>query len=642
MCGITGIFDLREQRPIDRDVLQRINDIQSHRGPDEAGLHLEPGLGLGHRRLSIIDIAAGQQPLANEDDSVWVVFNGEIYNFVDLIPELTALGHTFRTRSDTETIVHAWEQWGVDCVHHFRGMFAFALWDRRQQVFFMARDRLGIKPMHYAVTDEGFLVFGSELKTLTAWPGFRRDIDDEAVEDYFGYGYVPEPRTIYRNAFKLPPGHRMLIRRGHPLPVPEEYWDVPFQSLPSMSLAQAEAEFIERFREAVKIRMVAEVPLGAFLSGGVDSSAVVAMMAGLTDQPVKTCSIAFTNPKFDESDYARQVAERYRTDHHSNLVESDDISLVDELARLYDEPYADSSAMPTYRVCQLARKDVTVALSGDGGDENFIGYRRYRWHGIEEKMRRALPGFVRQPLFRTLGRLYPKADWAPKVLRAKTTFEAMARDTVEGYFHGVSVMSDRMRAPLYSAAFRRELQGYHALEVMRAHAANAPTEDPLSLIQYIDLKTYLPGDILTKVDRASMAHSLEVRVPLLDHELVEWISGLPPDFKLRGGEGKYVFKKALEPVLPHDILYRPKMGFAVPLAAWFRGPLAARLREAVLGATMRACGVFDMDYLATLVGQHQSGRRDHSAALWSLLMFESFLRNAGVGADAGPVWREAA
>jgi asparagine synthase (glutamine-hydrolysing) len=265
MCGITGIFDLREQRPIDREILQRINDIQSHRGPDEAGLHLEPGLGLGHRRLSIIDIAAGQQPLANEDDSVWVVFNGEIYNFVDLIPELTTLGHTFRTRSDTETIVHAWEQWGVDCVHHFRGMFAFALWDRKQQVFFMARDRLGVKPLHYAITDDGFLVFGSELKTLTAWPGFRRDIDDEAVEDYFGYGYVPEPRTIYKTARKLSPGHRMLIRRGKPLPQPEEYWDVPFTPHGGISLEDANAEFIARFREAVDIRMVAEVPLGAFL-----------------------------------------------------------------------------------------------------------------------------------------------------------------------------------------------------------------------------------------------------------------------------------------------------------------------------------------------------------------------------------------
>ncbi|HMW41542.1 MAG TPA: amidotransferase 1, exosortase A system-associated [Plasticicumulans sp.] len=642
MCGIAGIVDLRERRNIEADVLASMNQVQFHRGPDEGGVHIEPGVGLAHRRLSIIDLSSGQQPLWNEDHTVVVVFNGEIYNYQGIAAELQALGHTFRTHSDTEVIVHAWEQWGEACVTRFRGMFAFALWDRNTETLFLARDRLGKKPLHYALLPDGQLIFGSELKILAAHPRFPRALDPLAVEDYFAYGYIPDPRSIYRAALKLPPAHTLCLRRGEPLPAPKSYWDAPFAPLPAMSVEDAGAELIERLREATRIRLMSEVPLGAFLSGGVDSSAVVAMMAGLSDEPVKTCSIAFDDPRFNEAQFAQQVADRFRTEHRVETVDPDDFDLIDRLAWLYDEPYADSSALPTYRVCQLARRSVTVALSGDGGDENLAGYRRYKWHSYEERLRSALPLGVRRPLFGLLGKVYPKADWAPRVLRAKTTFEAMARDTVEGYFHGVSVMSDRMRAPLYSAAFRRELQGYHALEVMRAHAANAPTEDPLSLIQYIDLKTYLPGDILTKVDRASMAHSLEVRVPLLDHELVEWISGLPPDFKLRGGEGKYVFKKALEPVLPHDILYRPKMGFAVPLAAWFRGPLAARLREAVLGATMRACGVFDMDYLATLVGQHQSGRRDHSAALWSLLMFESFLRNAGVGADAGPVWREAA
>ncbi len=629
MCGITGIFDLREQRPIDREVLRRINDMQWHRGPDESGLYLEPGLGFGHRRLSIIDIAAGQQPMFNEDGTVAVVFNGEIYNFVDLIPELTALGHVFKTRSDTETIVHAWEQWGVDCVHHFRGMFAFALWDRRQQVFFMARDRLGVKPLHYAITDEGFLVFGSELKTLTAWPGFRRDIDDEAVEEYFGYGYVPEPRTIYKAALKMPPGHRVLIRRGRPVPAPEEYWDVPFAPLPAMRVEDAQSEFIERFREAVKIRMVAEVPLGAFLSGGVDSSAVVAMMAGLADQPVKTCSIAFSDPKYDESDHALRVAERYRTDHHVNTVEADDISLLDELARLYDEPYADSSAMPTYRVCQLARKDVTVALSGDGGDENFAGYRRYRWHSYEERMRRLLPYGVRHPLFGFLGRVYPKADWAPKVFRAKTTFQAMARDTVEGYFHGVSVMGDDLRNRLYSAAFKKRLNGYRAVEVMRRHFERCKHLDTVSQVQYLDMKTYLVGDILTKVDRASMAHALEVRVPFLDHRLMEWVSGLPVDFKLHGTEGKYMLKKALEPYLPHEVMYRRKMGFSIPLAEWFRGPLKARLRSSLLSPAMADTGRFDMAFLKRMCDEHGSGVRDYSASLWSLLMFATFLDHLG-------------
>ncbi len=627
MCGITGVFDLREQRTINRDVLARINDMQWHRGPDEAGLHIEPGLGLGHRRLSIIDIAAGQQPLANEDDTVWVVFNGEIYNFVDLIPELTALGHVFKTRSDTETIVHAWEQWGEDCVHHFRGMFAFALWDRNRHALFLARDRLGVKPLHYALSDDGFLIFGSELKTLTAWPGFRREIDDQAVEEYFAYGYVPEPRTIYRAALKLPPGHRLLIRRGEPVGTPREYWDVPFQPHLALSLEDAEEEFIERLREAVKIRMVAEVPLGAFLSGGVDSSAVVAMMAGLTESPVKTCSIAFSDPKYDEAEYARQVALRYRTDHHMNRVEADDFGLVDELAHLYDEPYADSSAMPTYRVCQLARKTVTVALSGDGGDENFAGYRRYRWHSYEERMRLMLPYGLRKPLFGFLGAAYPKADWAPKVLRAKTTFEAMARDTVEGYFHGVSVMGDGMRARVFSREFKRRLNGYSAVEVLRRHHAKNPGRDIVSQVQYLDMKTYLAGDILTKVDRASMAHALEVRVPFLDHKLVEWVSGLPVDFKLRGSEGKFMLKQALEPYLPNDILYRRKMGFSIPLAEWFRGPLKEKLRVALRSQRMADSGLFDMTYLERMADEHARGLRDYSSPLWALLMFEAFLRN---------------
>ena len=626
MCGITGVFDLRERRPINKEALQRINDMQQHRGPDEGGIHLEPGIGLGHRRLSIIDIATGQQPLANEDDSVWIVFNGEIYNFGDLIPELTSLGHRFKTRSDTETIVHAWEQWGIDCVSHFRGMFAFAIWDRNQQVLFMARDRLGVKPLHYAVTDDGFLVFGSELKTITAWPAFRREIDDEAVEDYFGYGYVPEPRTIYKNALKLSPGHRLLVRRGHPMPPPDQYWDIPFAPLPQMSIEDAQSDFIDRFSEAVRIRLVAEVPLGAFLSGGVDSSGVVAMMAGLSDKPVKTCAISFSDPRYNESDYARQVAERYHTDHHEHLVESNDVSLVDQLAHLYDEPYADSSAMPTYRVCEQARKDVTVALSGDGGDENFVGYRRYRWHGIEEKMRRLMPDGVRIPLFGTLGRLYPKADWAPREFRAKTTFEALGRDTVAGYFHGVSVCNDALRKRMFSDAFKKRLNGYNAVEVLRRHDHNNPSRDIYGQVQYLDMKTYLVGDILTKVDRASMAHALEVRVPFLDHKLVEWVSGLPSSMKIQGAESKFMLKKALEPYLPHEIMYRRKMGFSIPLAEWFRGELKPLLYESLTSTRLGDTGLFNMAEIKAMVDEHVSGARDHNPALWSLLMFDAFLR----------------
>ncbi len=626
MCGIVGIFDAVERRPVDRSLLGRMNETQFHRGPDEGGLHTEPGLGLAHRRLSIIDLSAGRQPMYNEDGSVVVVYNGEIYNYRELTDELVALGHSVRTRCDTEVIVHAWEQWGEECVQRFRGMFAFALWDRARETLFLARDRLGIKPLFYALLDDGSLVFASELKALLAHPQLRREIEPRAIEDYFAYGYVPEPRTILKQAFKLPPGHTLAVRRGASLPSPREYWDVPFAPIGRLDEREAQEELVRRLREAVRIRLVADVPLGAFLSGGVDSSAVVAMMASLSTEPVNTCSISFGDPKFDEARYAAMVAERYRTDHHVERVRADDVDLVDKLAGLYDEPYADSSAIPTYRVCALARQRVTVALSGDGGDETLAGYRRYRWQTYEERVRTLFPAGARRLVFGWLGRLYPKLDWAPRVLRAKSTLESLARGSVEGYFHGVSILGDALRERLFSRQLRNELAGYQAVEVLRGHAGRAPVDHPLSLVQYLDMKTYLVGDILTKVDRASMAHSLEVRVPILDHKLVEWTSSLPPQMKLNGREGKYILKKAMEPHLPNDILYRPKMGFAVPLATWFRGPLRQRVRAAVLGPVLGDTGWFDRRFLEQMIEQHQIGARDYSAPLWSLLMFEAFQR----------------
>ncbi|ODU10895.1 MAG: asparagine synthetase B [Rubrivivax sp. SCN 71-131] len=627
MCGITGLFDTRGKRPVDDVTLRRMNASQAHRGPDEGSLHIEPGLGFGHRRLSIIDIASGHQPLFNEDGSVVIVFNGEIYNYQELIPELQALGHVFHTKSDTECIVHAWEAWGEDCVQRLRGMFAFAIWDRKRQSLFMARDRLGVKPLYYALLDDGTLLFGSELKAVLAHGGMRRDLDPLAVEEYFALGYVAEPRTVFRQARKLPPGHCLLAEHGKPLPAPREYWDVRFTLDNPLGAADAQEELVARIRESVRLRMIAEVPLGAFLSGGVDSSAVVAMMAGLSGEPVNTCSIGFDDPAFNESEFAQKVADRYRTRHRLEVVKSDDFDLIDTLARLYDEPYADSSAIPTYRVCQLARKHVTVALSGDGGDEMMGGYRRYRLHLMEERMRAALPEGLRRPLFGLLGRVYPKADWAPRFLRAKTTFEGMARSAVEAYFHSVSILRGPMRAQLFSDRLKGELAGYDALQLFERHARRAGTDDPLALVQYLDIKTYLVGDINTKVDRASMAHSLEVREPLMDHKLVEWLATLPSSLKVQGQEGKYLFKKAMEPHLPADVLYRPKMGFAVPLARWFRGPLRQRVREAILGPRLEMTGWFNRPYLQHLVDAHQSGARDYSAPLWTLLMFEAFLRN---------------
>ena len=628
MCGIVAIIDLHARRTIARDVLVRMNESQHHRGPDEGGIHLAPGIGLGHRRLSIIDLATGQQPLYNADRSVVVIFNGEIYNYRELIEELSSLGYTFRTRSDTEVIVHAWQAWGERCVDRFRGMFAFILWDEKQQTAFMARDRLGVKPLYYAVLPDGFLIAGSELKSLLAHGALARAIDPLAVEEYFAFGYVPEPRTIFASAAKLPPAHSLTLRRGAPLPAPREYWDVKFAQTSTLSAAEASTELVERLRESVRLRMISEVPLGAFLSGGVDSSAVVAMMARESAAPVNTCSISFSDPQYDESRFAQQVAQRYLTRHNVERVKSEDFALIDVLARVYDEPYADSSAIPTYRVCELARKHVTVALSGDGGDESFAGYRRYRLHMAEERMRQPLPLSVRRPIFGLLGRVYPKADWAPRVLRGKTTLQALARDSLQAYFHSVSILRDDMRSRLYSNTFKAKLAGYNAIQVFERHAAKSNHEDALSLVQYLDLKTYLAGDINTKVDRASMAHSLEVREPLMDHVLVEWLAALPPSFKLRAGEGKWLLKKAMEPYLPNEILYRPKMGFAVPLASWLRGPLRERVREAVLGEGLADTGFFDTASLRQLLEQHQSGSRDHSAPLWSLLMFDAFMRQS--------------
>jgi asparagine synthase (glutamine-hydrolysing) len=603
-----------------------MNESQYHRGPDEGGLHIEPGVGLGHRRLSIIDLSTGQQPLYNEDNSVCVVFNGEIYNYQELIPELQALGHIFHTRSDTEVIVHAWESWGESCVDRFRGMFAFALWDRNRESLFLARDRLGVKPLYYAPLDDGTLLFGSELKSLLAHGGLRREIDPCAVEEYFALGYVAEPRTIFKQARKLPPAHTLLLRRGQAVGEPREYWDVRFTLDNPISDADACAELTYRLEESIKLRMISEVPLGAFLSGGVDSSAVVAIMAGQSKSAVNTCSIGFSDPAFNESEFAKTVADRYKTNHYLDIVESDDFDLIDTLAKLYDEPYADSSAIPTYRVCQLARKHVTVALSGDGGDESFGGYRRYKLHLMEEKLRSALPLALRRPLFSTLGKLYPKADWAPRMFRAKTTFEGISRTSVEGYFHSMSLIRDPMRQNLYSRSFLSQLGGYSAIDVFDRHARKADSEDPLGLIQYIDTHTYLVGDINTKVDRASMAHSLEVREPLMDHKLVEWLATLPSGLKMWGGESKYLLKKSMEPLLPSDVLYRPKMGFAVPLARWFRGPLRQRVRDSLLQGRIADSGWFNQDAIQLMVEQHESGVNDHSTPIWTLLMFDAFQR----------------
>jgi asparagine synthase (glutamine-hydrolysing) len=513
-------------------------------------------------------------------------------------------------------------------------MFTFAIWHKSEKSLFIARDRLGIKPLFYAIIDNS-LYFASELKSISLVPGLSKKIDAKAIEQYFALGYAAEPHTIYQQVAKLPPGHTLSIKVGDIAPTIAQYWDVSYAQQIQMSEGDYVEAMTEQFKDAVSSHMMADVPLGSFLSGGVDSSAVVAMVSqlsqeGATDKslvkPVTTCSIGFDVKDYNETDFAQMVAKRYQTDHHENIVASDDFELVDILAGLYDEPYADSSAMPTYRVCQMAREKVTVCLSGDGADELLAGYRRYGLMMNEEKVRSILPYAVRKPLFGTLGKLYPKMDWAPQFLRAKTTFQSLAMDTTEGYFHGVSLLNDAQRKALFSDELYQELNGYTALEVFREHQANFDGSDPLSLIQYLDIKTYLVGDILTKVDRASMAHSLEVRVPFLDHKFVEWTAKIPTELKLKNGCGKYILKKAMEPHLPHDVLYRKKMGFRVPLSDWFKGPLKQKLRDALLSDEMINSGLFNMQTIEKWLDDHQSGRKEYSAPLWTLLMFASFYR----------------
>lgn len=636
MCGIAGLFDSRRKASVDGGLLRRMTDSLTHRGPDASGFFEAPGVGLGHRRLSIIDLAGGQQPLFNEDRTVVVVYNGEIYNFAELTQELEALGHRFATRSDTEVLVHGWEQWGPAVVERLRGMFAFALWDQNQETLFLARDRLGIKPLYYGLLPDGTLVFGSELKALTQHPNLPRQIDPQAVEDYFAFGYIPDPKTIYRNVHKLAPGHVLTLRSGDERPRINQYWDIQFEPDHSITEADAVAELEARLREAVEIRMISEVPLGAFLSGGVDSSSVVSFMAAKSAAPVNTCSIGFGVAAFDESRFAEDVARHCATHHQSQQVDPDSFDLIDQLAGFYDEPFADSSAMPTYQVCCLARERVTVALSGDGGDEVFAGYRRYRWHGYEERIRQKLPQSLRTPLFGLAAMIYPKMDWGPKRLRAKSTFQALARDSAGAYFHSVSTLSGGLRQQLYSDQLRHDLQGYDARHLLESIMRDAPADEPLDKAIYADFKTYLPGDILTKVDRTSMANSLEVRVPILDHHLVEWAARLPLSLRLAGREGKYILKKSMEKALPREILYRDKMGFAVPLAKWFRGPLKERMRKQLLGGQLGDTGLFDVGAVSKLLDAHESGLSDHSTAIWSLAMFESFLRQGENAEPGGP------
>tara|TARA_R110002110_G_scaffold415858_2_gene658597 strand:- start:35378 stop:37306 length:1929 start_codon:yes stop_codon:yes gene_type:complete len=624
MCGIAGIFDYHANRYINLDLLTYMNNALTHRGPDDSGFFTQPGIGLAHRRLSIIDLESGRQPITNEDESLVIIFNGEIYNFPILKKLLIGKGYKFKTETDTEVILHAYHLWGEECVHHLQGMFAFAIWDKMNNSVFIARDRLGIKPLYYAYLKNGEFIFASELKSLIIHPEFENLLCPNAIDEYFAFGYVPEPKTIYRNVFKLPPGHFLTVKWGHQPRLPQRYWDVEFDPV-ERTEQQALDQCLENLDSAVQSHLISDVPLGAFLSGGVDSSAVVSSMAKVNSN-VKTCSVAFSEKSFNEAEYALKVAEHLKTNHSDFRVEPVDIDILDSLFDLYGEPFADSSAIPTYRVCQLARQQVKVALSGDGGDETIAGYRRYRGHIREEYFRNMLPSFIRTPIFNLLASSYPKLDWAPRFLRAKSTFQAMARDTVNGYFNSIALFKDHYRSRLFSHDFLNKIKGTHPIHIFEHHMNNYSGPPGLSFVQYLDLKTYLPGDILTKVDRASMAHSLEVRVPLLDAQWVEWAATLTDDMKLKGQEGKYIFKKATAQRVPSEVIYRRKQGFAVPLNKWFKGALKQRMINLKSSPTLQQSGIFNPKLISKLVDQHLASTHDHSAMIWSLLVFENFYK----------------
>ncbi len=602
--------------------VRAMTDAIAHRGPDGEGFHLDEGVALGHRRLAIIDPAGGQQPMFNETGSVAIVFNGEIYNFEQLRAELTAAGHVFRNRCDTEAVVHAWEEWGADCVTRLSGQFAFAVWDSHQQILFCARDRTGEKPFYYTIAG-GCFVFASEMAALTAGPGVTRQIRAEAVDDFFAYGYVPEPGTIFEGIFKLPPASTLLLDRRGMAPRIARYWAPPNRAEPC---AQAEAAPLlrQKLTQAVSSCLVADVPLGAFLSGGVDSSAVVAAAAPLRAGGLDTFTIGFEGAE-DETPFARLVAERYGTRQHNDRAAATDmIAGARDQARVFGEPFGDSSSVPTITVCRLARRHTTVALSGDGGDEVFGGYRRYRWHGLVDGVRRHMPAGLRRHAVGTLAALYPKLDRAPRFLRAKHTLTELSLDSAMGYARTVARSHAAERHALFSPSLRARIAGHDPFAPIRAVMDAAHEADPLLQAQLADLATWLPGDILVKVDRASMAASLEVRAPFLDHAFLSWGLRLPATLKIGPCGGKHLLKLALEPLLPSAILYRPKQGFATDLAPLFRARMD-RVRALSLGPVMLDSGLFDGAAIARMLDAHAQGASDHAQAIWLLLAFEGFL-----------------
>ncbi|NOT47733.1 MAG: asparagine synthase (glutamine-hydrolyzing) [Acidobacteria bacterium] len=621
MCGITGfISNDRDAAEAPRaELLARMCESIVYRGPDEQGTIVRGRAALGMRRLSIIDIKSGQQPIFTPDGTLAIVYNGEVYNFKEVREELVKLGHTFKTDSDTEVVVHAYQQFGESCLEKLRGMFAFAIWDFRGESLFIARDRVGKKPLFYAVTAEGEFVFGSELKTLLVHGRVKREVDLAALDAYLSFGYVPEEFCILKDVKKLLPGHFLRFKHGQ-IEI-KRYWDF---DLSKVEANRSEEEWTSELRakiaEAVKIRLISEVPLGAFLSGGVDSSTIVATMAKLSDQSVKTFSIGFREDSFDELKYARLAAREFKTDHHEFIVTPDLFDLIGEIVWHFDEPFADQSSLPTFMLSKMARDHVTVVLSGDGGDELFAGYERYVVDRNRDKFA-SVPAVFRNGVRRVSAAL-------PHAARGKNFLHNVSLDSVDRYIDSISAFNGPRKALLYSGELRESLNGRTSAgdKVFQSYGNKSELPDAIARLLYLDSKTYLPGDILTKVDRMTMANSLEARVPLLDHELIEFVATMPSTLKMKGTETKYILKKAMEGIVPDEILYREKQGFGVPIGEWINDQLRERINDDLADSRTTGRGHFDGNYVNTLLKEHAAGRRDHANSLWMLWMLELWFR----------------
>lgn len=618
MCGICGVVSNEPSFYLDEVILRRMIHVLHHRGPDDEGYYLDNNVGLGLRRLSIIDLVTGQQPMTNEDQTIWLVYNGEIYNYQQLRRQLIKKGHIFTSESDSEVVVHAYEEYGDSCVSYFNGMFAFALWDSRRYRLLLVRDRLGIKPLYYW-NSASQLVFGSELKAVIAYPDVPREIDPVALDQFLTLEYIPAPRTIFKGVHKLMPGHQLVFQDGRI--TLEQYWDVNFERV---SIDERDsAEFLrELICDAVQMRLVSDVPLGAFLSGGIDSSTVVACMSEAASYPVRTFSIGFEDASYDELPYAREVAAHFRTDHTEEILRPDIATLTEHLVAHLDEPFADFSIFPTYLVSRLARQSVKVVLSGDGGDELFGGYDTYVAQHLD-RYYRWLPIWLRQRTMPALmAQIPPRQAKKGLVNKIKRFVEGGALPQSLQHTRWMIFMNEGDKASLYRPDLRAALDGSTPADLLESHFKHTRSLAPLCQQQYVDIKTYLPDDILTKVDRMTMAASLEARVPLLDHRIVEFALNLPPRMKLRGLQTKTILREAMADYLPKAVLEKSKQGFSIPLKNWLRGPLKPLMTDLLSVDSIRRRGYFEPQCVINWISDHLDGRVNNSHRLWALIVFE--------------------